>query len=90
MPVIPQGLIVQRPISANPGLNFTPGFYISLFKSCFRIILPIVFRAFNYQIVVNKLNLLLKLSGLKSNFTLILDYLNPALNNPAQVLMLTI
>ena len=48
------GLVVQRLISANPGLNFNPGFYISLFKSCFGIILPTVFRAFNYQIVVKK------------------------------------
>ena len=46
--------VVQRPISANPGLNFNPGFYISLFKSRFGIILPIVLGAFNYQIVVKK------------------------------------
>ena len=48
------GPVVQRLISANPGLNFNPGFYISLFKSRFGIILPIVFSAFNYQIVVKK------------------------------------
>ena len=48
------GQVVQRLISDNPGLNFNPGFYISLFKSRFGIILPIVFRAFNYQIVVKK------------------------------------
>ena len=54
MPVIPQGPIVQRLISANLGLNFNPGFHISLFKSFFRIILLIVFRAFNYQIVVKE------------------------------------
>ena len=48
------GPVVQRPISANPGLNFNPGFYISLFKICFGIILPIVFKAFNHQIVVKK------------------------------------
>ena len=47
--------VVQRLISANPGLNFNPGFYISLFKSCFGIILPTVFRAFNYQIAVKKI-----------------------------------
>ena len=52
--VIDQGPVVQRLISANPGLNFNPGFYISLFKSRFGIILPTVFRAFNYQIVVKK------------------------------------
>ena len=33
-----------------------------------------------------ELNFLLKLSDLKSNFTLTLDYLNPALNNPGQVI----
>ena len=32
-----------------------------------------------------ELNFLLKLSDLKSNFTLTLGYLNPALNNPGQV-----
>ena len=32
-----------------------------------------------------KLNLLFKLSNLNSNFALTLGYLNPALNNPAQV-----
>ena len=31
-----------------------------------------------------ELNFLLKLSDLKSNFTLTLGYLNPALNNPGQ------
>ena len=48
------GPVVQRPIGANPALNFNPGFHISLFKNCFGIILPIVFGAFNYQIVVKK------------------------------------
>ena len=33
-----------------------------------------------------ELNFLLKLSDLKSNFTLTLGYLNPALNNPGQQL----
>ena len=32
-----------------------------------------------------ELNFLLKLSDLKSNFTLTLGYLNPALNNPGQL-----
>ena len=32
-----------------------------------------------------ELNFLLKLSDLKSNFTLTLGYLNPALNNPGLV-----
>ena len=71
-------------ISANPGLNFNPGFDISLFKSRFGIILPIVFRA---EI---KLNLLFNLSDLKSDFTLTPGYLNPALNkiqdSPSEVI----
>ena len=49
------GPVVQRLISTNPGLNLNPGFYISLFKSHFGIILPNVFRAFNYKIVVKKI-----------------------------------
>ena len=49
-----QGPVVQRLIGANPVLNFNPGFYISLFKSPFGIILLFVLRAFNYQIVVKK------------------------------------
>ena len=32
-----------------------------------------------------ELNFLLKLSDLKSNFTLTLGYLNPALNNPGLI-----
>ena len=63
-------LVVRRPISAKPRLNFNLGFFIPLFKCLFGII---------------RLNFLLKLSGLKSDFTLALGYPNPALNNPAQV-----
>ena len=36
------------------------------------------------QAKIFELNFLLKLSDLKSNFTLTLGYLNPALNNPGQ------
>ena len=44
------------------------------------------FRAFNQKIVRKwpSTEFILKLSALKSNFTLTLDYLNPALNNLAQ------
>ena len=77
-----QGPVVRRRIGANPGLNFNPGFYISLFKSRFGIIFPIPFSVFNHLIVQNKngihSNFLLNLSDLKSNFTLTLVYLNPA------------
>ena len=58
--------VVQRPISANPGLNFNPDFYISLFKSRFGIILPIIFRAFNYQIVLKKKQTELVLQAFRS------------------------
>ena len=38
-----QGPVVRRPISANQGLNFNLGFYISLFKSRLRILFPHLF-----------------------------------------------
>ena len=37
------------------------------------------------QAKIFELNFLLKLSDLKSNFTLTLGYLNPALNNPGLI-----
>ena len=49
------------------------------------MISSILFRVSNYQIIDKriKLNLLLKLSYLNSNFVLTLGYLNPPLNNLA-------
>ena len=38
-------------ISANPGLNFSPGFFFFLSKALSRIIFSIRFRVFNHQIV---------------------------------------
>ena len=83
-PLILLGPVVQRPISANPGLNFNPGCFLSLFKSLFRTIF-LLFRAANYQLVDKNswCGFSLKLSDLKSNFTLTLGYLKPALNNSA-------
>ena len=46
-----QGAVVRRPISAFPGLNFNPGFFIPLFKSPFWTIFSILFRVFNHQII---------------------------------------
>ena len=46
-----QGPVVQMPVSANPGLNFNPGFLILLSKELSRIIFSILFRVFNHQIV---------------------------------------
>ena len=41
------GPVVQRPISANPGLNFNLGFFIPLLKSLFGIIFSVLFKASN-------------------------------------------
>ena len=81
-----QGPVVRRRISANTGLNFNLDFFTPLFESLFGIISSILYRASNHQILIKKnyTEFLLKLSGLKSEFTLTLGYLNPALNNPAQ------
>ena len=40
-----QGLVVQRPINADPVLNFNPGFF------CFCSTFCILFRSSNHQIV---------------------------------------
>ena len=65
-----------------------PGFIISFFKSLFRITCSLLLRISNHQNVDKTNNIILKfsleLSDMKSNFTLILGYHNPALNNPAQ------
>ena len=50
-----QGPVVQRPISSNPGLNFNPAFFISLFKSLFGKIFTILFRTSNDQIASKKI-----------------------------------
>ena len=67
-------LVVQRPISTNPRLNFNPGFFMYLFKSLLRIILV---RASNNQFVDKKnyIYFSFKVSGLISDFTLNLGFL---------------
>ena len=50
-----QGPVVQRPISASPGLNFNAGFYISFFQSLLEKIFPILFRTSNDQIASKKI-----------------------------------
>ena len=65
------GPVVWRQISANPGLNFNPGFFFFCSKAFPRIFFSILFRASNCQIVEKnkiKLNVLFKLSYLNSNF----------------------
>ena len=46
-----QGPVVRTPVSANPGLNFNPGFPIFLSKALSGIIFSILFRVSNHQIV---------------------------------------
>ena len=45
------GPVVQRPISANPGLNFNPGLFFFSSKAFSRTIFSILFRVANHQIV---------------------------------------
>ena len=45
------GPVVQMPVSANPGLNFNPGFFFFLSKAHYRIIFSILFRVSSHQIV---------------------------------------
>ena len=75
-----QGPVVQRPINPNPGLTLSSGFFIPLFKglSLLFITHPVI-KLLAKRIL---LNFLLKLSDLKSDFTLTLGYLNPSLNLP--------
>ena len=42
-----QGPVVRTPVSANPGLNFNPGFFFFLSKALSRIISSI-FLAYDY------------------------------------------
>ena len=49
-----QGPAVRRPISANPGLNFNPGFFFFCSKVFSRVISSLLFRASNHQFVGRK------------------------------------
>ena len=79
------GPVGRTPVSANPGLNFNPGFVFFLSKALPRIIFSILFGVSNHQILgkKNSSKFLLKFSYLRSNFALTLGYPNPASNNPA-------
>ena len=78
--------VVSSQISTKPGLNFNPGSFTPLLKSLFQIIFVLfllghpIMKLWSKQIL---LNFLLKLSNLKSYFTLTLSYCNPAWNNLA-------
>ena len=78
--------VVRRPVSVNPVLNFNPGFSSVCLKAFTQINISFVFSASNHQIVIKrvKLNLIVKLSYLNSNFALTLGYLNRAFNKLAQ------
>ena len=43
--------LLERRLSANPGLNFNPGFFFYLSKVISQMIFPIPFRVSNHQIV---------------------------------------
>ena len=82
------GPFVRRLISATLGLNLI---HVSLFlcsKAFKGKIFLILFRTFNDQITKKKNWTEFSLSDLKSNFTLILGYLHPALSNPGQIVTL--
>ena len=49
-----QGPVVQRPITANPGLKFNPGLFLFLSKAFSRTIFSLLFRGANHQIVDKK------------------------------------
>ena len=49
--LIQLGPVVRTPVSANPGLNFNPGFFIFLSKALSRTIFSFLFRVSSYQIV---------------------------------------
>ena len=82
-----QGPVVPRPISAWPRVKFNPGFFFLCSKAFSRIIFSLIFRASNHQLVDKRIKteILFNLSNLNSNLALTLGYLNPALNNSAQV-----
>ena len=72
-------------LSTNPRLNFNMGFFVPLLQSLFQII-SILFSGHPIIQLYTKvvlLNFLLKLLNLKSDSTLTLDYLYPALKNLA-------
>ena len=45
-----QGPVVRRPISANPGLNFNPGFFFLCSKAFSRIFFSLLFRVSNHHL----------------------------------------
>ena len=52
--IIVQGRVVQRPVSANPGLNFNPDLFFFSSKAFSQRIFSILLRVTNHQIVDKK------------------------------------
>ena len=75
-----QGPVFQKPISANPRLNFNLCFYIFLFDSLFGIIFSTLYGASNHQIVDKKnyTEFSLKASRAEIRF-----HTNPGLSKPS-------
>ena len=46
-----QGPVVRTPVSANPGLNFNPGFLFLLSRALSRIVFSVLFIVSSHQIV---------------------------------------
>ena len=49
-----QGPVVRRSIGTYPGFKFNPGFSLLCSKACSPIIVPVICRAFNHQLVDKK------------------------------------
>ena len=49
-----QGPVVRRPISAQPGVKFNPGFFFLCSEAFSRIIFSVIFKASNHQLVDQK------------------------------------
>ena len=86
-----QGPVVRRPISANPGLNFSPDFFLSLLKSLSRDKISVfLFRTSNNQIANKKIWTEFSFIAFRreikfhTNPVLLTD---PALNNPCLSLL---
>ena len=81
-----QGLVVRRPISVNPRLNFNPGSFFFCSKAFHQKFSQFFLEhsVFKLSTKRTKLNFPFKLSDLNLTFALTQGYLNPALHNPAQ------
>ena len=73
VPWTPVVSVVQGPISANPGLNYNPGFFFFCLKAFSRIIFSILFRASNHQIVDKKNKTEFAFSGFISELKICTD-----------------